>query len=97
MTLGAAAGAVFFATDFFRAPFFAAFAGAAFTAAFLTAGFFLAAFSGCALAALAAAQRFFVAAMIRFIPSALMRRFAFGALAGADGSDSPRILAHRSR
>src|ERR1039457_6064921 len=33
--------------------------------------------------------------MILFIPSSLIRRFAFGALAGAGGSDLPLILAHR--
>src|ERR1035437_7982590 len=32
--------------------------------------------------------------MILFIPSSLIRRFAFGALAGAGGSDSPRSIAH---
>src|ERR1039458_9441673 len=79
-----------------RAAFFAAFVGATFTAAFLTAVFFVTAFFvGAFAAAFCKRQRFFVAAMILFIPSSLIRRFAFGALAGADGSDSPLILAHR--
>jgi hypothetical protein len=43
-----------------------------------------------------AAQRFFVAAMILFIPSGLILRFglAASAWAGAGGSASPRIFAH---
>jgi hypothetical protein len=78
------------------AAFFAAFVGATFTAAFLTAVFFVTAFfAGAFAAAFCKRQRFFVAAMILFIPSSLIRRFAFGALAGAGGSDSPLILAHR--
>jgi hypothetical protein len=55
-----------FGTAFLTAPFFAT--GAAFFVAV-----------DAALATLASRQRFFVAAMILFIPSALIRRFAFGA------------------
>ncbi len=105
----AGAGAVFFgadlfATDFFTgAVFFAAFAGAVFTAALFTAVCFLACavFFPAADFALVPAfcnrQRFFVAAMILFMPSSLMRRSGFSGsgVVGADGSDSPRILAHR--
>ena len=74
-------------------------------AAFLTAAFFRAgaAFLGPADFAFAAAfcnlQRLFVAAMIRFRPSALIFRLVFlvfGAGVVADvGSDWPRTLAHR--
>src|ERR1039458_6699875 len=81
-----------------RAAFFAAFVGATFTAAFLTAVFFVTAFFvGAFAAAFCKRQRFFVAAMILFIPSSLIRRFGLGAsgVAGAGGSDSPLILAHR--
>jgi hypothetical protein len=41
-------------------------------------------------------HRFFVAAMIFAIPSLLIRRFGFDGcgVAGAAGSDSPRIFAH---
>jgi hypothetical protein len=62
-----------------EAAFFVAFAGGAFTAAFFTAVFFTGA--GDASAALAFWRRhlFFVAAIMRFIPSALIFRFAFGA------------------
>ena len=96
-------GAVFFAAPFTDALFLATFLGV-FGAAFLTAtsfatgaAFFVAV--DAALAAVASRQRFLVAAMILFIPSALIRRFAFGAfsafvVAGADGSDSPLIFAH---
>jgi hypothetical protein len=84
VTLCAAAGAVFFAAGFFRAAFFT---GALFFAAFLTAaffaGFFAAAFSCCALAALTASHRFFVAAMIAFLPAAESFRFGLGAASGA--------------
>src|ERR1039458_8955759 len=55
------------------------------------AGVFAAAFA----AAFCKRHRFFVAATILAMPSLLKRRFAFAGLAGADGSDSPRILAHR--
>jgi hypothetical protein len=43
-------------------------------------------------------QRFFVAAMILFMPSALIRRLGFeGSGAGSDGASiSPLILAHRA-
>ena len=53
-------------------------AAAFFTAAFFLAGavYFVAAF---ACAALIAAQRFLVAAMMPFIPSGLIRRSGFGA------------------
>jgi hypothetical protein len=69
-------------------------------AAFFATTFFGAAFfavDGSALAAFANRQRFFVAAMIRFIPSSLIRGLGFGAstAAGTDGSDSPLIAAHR--
>src|ERR1035438_9695244 len=57
-------------------------------------GFLAPAFIAFAASARFSAHRFFVAAMILAIPSLLKRRFGFGALAGADGSDSPRILAH---
>jgi hypothetical protein len=69
------------------ATFFAAFAGAAFTAAFLLAAFLAATGSGFA-AARFAAHHFFVAAMILFKPSSLMRRFAFGS-AGAEAAFLP--------
>jgi hypothetical protein len=79
---GAFAGADFlgaaFGTAALAATFFAAFARAVSTAAFLTAAFLAATGSGFAAAALFAAHRYFVAAMIRFKPSSLMRRFAFG-------------------
>src|ERR1017187_3896815 len=58
-------------------------------------GFLAPAFIAFAASARFSAHRFFVAAMILAIPSLLKRRFGFGALAGADGSDSPRILAHQ--
>ena len=42
-------------------------------------------------------QRFFVAAMIRFKPSGLIRRFGLGAFTLAcAGFDSPRAFAHRA-
>jgi hypothetical protein len=63
-TAGAAAGTVFLA----------AFIGGCFAAFY-----FPAAFSRCALAALTAAHRFFVASMIRFRPAALSLRLGFGA------------------
>jgi hypothetical protein len=58
--------------------------------------------AGSAYLALAAAfcnrQRFFVAAMIRFKPSGLIRRFVLDAFAVAGlGSDSPRSFAHLAR
>jgi len=102
---GAASFALGFLTAAFLtgALFLAVFLGA-FAAAFLTATFFVAGAAfllavATALAALANRQRFLVAAMIRFMPSALIRRFAFGAfgaagVAGADGSDLPLIVAH---
>jgi hypothetical protein len=51
-----------------------------------------------ALAALANRQRFFVAAMIRFIPSGLICRFGFcvSGVAATVGSDSPLSFAHRA-
>ena len=66
----------------FLTAFFAAFAGGAFTVAFLTAAFFRAVFlalADCAFAASAlfCAQRFFVAAMIAFLPAALSFRSGF--------------------
>ncbi|MGD0047606.1 MAG: hypothetical protein ABSE42_11355 [Bryobacteraceae bacterium] len=96
--------AAFFPTAFLMGGlvltvFLGAIAAAFFTATFVAAGaaFLLAVET--ALAGLANRQRFLVAAMILFIPAALIRRFAFGAfvVAGSDGSDGPRILAHRFR
>ena len=51
------------------------------------------------MAAFVNRQRFLVAAIILFMPSALIRRFAFGGsgVVGADSSDSPRIVAYRFR
>jgi hypothetical protein len=47
-------------------------------------------------AALTAAQRFLDASAIAFLPAVLIFRFGLaGAVAGADGADSPLILAHR--
>jgi hypothetical protein len=73
-----------FAADFFPAAFFRAGAGFFVAADFAAARF--------------AAHIFFVAAMIAALPAALSFRFGFGAFAeaGACGSDSPFILAHRS-
>lgn len=80
---------------FWTATFFAAFAGAVFTAALLTALFLAATGSGFAVAARFAAHRLFVAAMIRFKPSSLRRRFAFGS-AGAAATFLPLWnVAHR--
>ena len=70
-------GAAFW-TATVAATFFAALAGAVFTAAFFTAAFLAATRSCAAAAALFAAHRFFVAAMIRFKPSSLIRRLALG-------------------
>ena len=70
--LGAASWTATLAATYFNAF------GAVFPAAFLTAAFLAATGSGFAAAALFAAHRFFVAAMIRFKPSSLMRRLAFG-------------------
>src|ERR1022692_5074210 len=98
-TLTAFAGADFlgaaFCTATLAATFFAAFAGAVFTAASLTVAFLAATGSGFAAAALFAAHRFFVAAMIRFMPSSLMRRFAFGASGAADALVPLWNAAHR--
>src|ERR1039458_10619505 len=73
-----------------------------FLAAFLGAAFFRAVFlalAGCAFAASAlfCAHRRRTASWIAFLPAALSFRFGFGAtgVAGADGSDSPLMLAHR--
>jgi len=51
--------------------------------------------AACAWAALANRHRFFVAALIRFLPSALIWRLGFGGstVAGSEGSDSPLIAA----
>jgi hypothetical protein len=46
-------------------------------------------------AAFANRHRFFVAAMILFIPSGLIRRFAFGAFFMTGAGDVPLIAAHR--
>jgi hypothetical protein len=53
--------------------------------------------AACALAALANRHRFFVAAIIRFLPSALIWRLGLGGstVVRAEGSDSPLIAAHR--
>jgi hypothetical protein len=67
----------FFATTFFTGALFLV--GAFLAAIFFVAGAVFFAVESCALAAFANRQRFLVAAMIRFIPSALIRRFAFGA------------------
>src|ERR1019366_4889112 len=73
-----------------------------FFAAFLLAAFFRAVFlalAGCAFAApvLFCAHRRRTASWIAFLPAALSFRLGFGAsgVAGADGSDSPLMLAHR--
>jgi hypothetical protein len=80
---------------FWTATFFADFAGAVLAAAFLTVAFLAATGSGFAAAALFAAYRFFVAAMILFKPSSLMRRFGFGN-SGADVTFLPLwSAAHR--
>jgi len=73
---------------------------ATFLGTFLTAAFFRAVFvtlPGCAFAALANRQRFFVAAIIRFMPSSLIRRLGFGGsdVARDGGSDVTLIAAHR--
>lgn len=78
------------AVFFFVATFFTAF-----LTVFLAAVFV--ALPVCAFAALANRQRFFVAEIIRFMPSALIRRLGFD---GSDvdrdgGSDVPLIAAHR--
>jgi hypothetical protein len=69
--------------------FFAAFVGATFTA-FLAATFFLAtfraAFSCCALAALTAAQRFLVAAIMACLPAESFRFFGASDAADFEGS-----------
>lgn len=84
------AGALDVTIDFGAAVFFAA---AFLTTAFLRAG--AAFFAGAFAAAFCKRQRFFVAAMILFIPSSLIRRFGFVGSGVVDGSDSPRIFAHR--
>ena len=99
--MGAGAGADFFTTAFLAGPaFFAFFADGAFTATFFPAAFLEATFFAGAdfAAALCKRQRFFVAAMILFMPSALIRRLGLGGFAVvADGSSiSPLILAHRA-
>jgi len=85
--------------SYFAGAFFADLAGALAAAFFATTlfGTIFFAVAVCALAAFTNRQRFLVAAMIRFIPSALIRRLGFGGstLAGADGSDAPLIAAHR--
>ncbi len=80
------AGADFLGVAFWTTTFFATFAGEVFTAAFLTRTFLASIGSGFAAAAFFAAQRFFVAATIRFMPSSLMRRFAFGRSGAAAAS-----------
>src|ERR1017187_2325494 len=66
-----------------------------FLAAFLVAAFFRAVFS--AVSTLFCAHRRRRASWIAFLPAALSFRLGFGAtaVAGADGSDSPLMLAHR--
>ena len=77
---------------------FAAALFAAFFAPFFrpVAAFFAAADWAFAASAFCNRHRFFVAAIIRFIPSSLIRRFGFdgSGVAGADGLDSPLIFAH---
>jgi len=65
--------------------------------AFFVAILLAAGFSCCALAALAAAHRFFAAAMIAFLPAAESFRLAFGlpGMAVGCGSDSPRSMSGR--
>jgi hypothetical protein len=71
------------------------------SAASLTAIFRRAAFLGVAFLAAAAdsarfsAHRFLVAAIILFMPSALIRRFGLAGSFAAGDPDSPLILAHR--
>src|ERR1035441_9229849 len=76
-------------------------AGADFFATFLTAAFFagflVAAFSCCALAALTASHRFFVAALIAFLPAAESFRLGLGAASGTDGSAAFLDAAHLLR
>lgn len=74
------------------ADFFAAFLTAAFFAGFLAA-----AFSSCALDALTASQRFFVAAMIAYLPAAESFRFGLEAASGTGGSAAFLEAAHLLR
>jgi hypothetical protein len=81
------------------ALFFTVLAGNAVPADFLSAVFLgLACFSAAASAARFNPHRFLVAAMILFMPSSLIRRFGVGGsgVAGAGGTDSPRVFAQRS-
>jgi hypothetical protein len=50
--------------------------------------------AACSFAALTAAQRFFVAAIIACLPAALSRRFRFCGAGAAAGEDSPFEAAH---
>jgi hypothetical protein len=82
--------------------FFAAFGLGAFAAVFFAVAFFPAGAVFFAVADVpaffAAAWRFFRAATILARPSALNFRFGFFvSAAGADGSDSPRVLDHLAR
>ena len=58
---------------------------------FFTAAVFTGAEASAESAALLSAQRFFVAAIIRFIPSALILCFAFG-VSGADSLDTSGVI-----
>jgi len=91
------AGALFFPADFLTgATFFNALVDGAFTAAFFPATF-LGAASADFAAALCRRHRFFVAAMILFMPSALIRRLGLGVFSVAGGGAiSPLTLAHRT-
>jgi len=84
-----AAGAVFFAAAFFATTFF--------TAAFLGAFFFRAAGFDFAASAFFAAHLFLRAFKMLAPPVELSFRFglAGSGVAGAGGSDSPRIFAYR--
>jgi len=100
-----AEAAAFFVTAFLTgATFFAAFAGGALTAVFLVAVFWAAAFLFAACSAFAASARFAALAARAFarfatiaaLPALLSFRLGFldFGVAGAGGSDSPRIFAH---
>jgi len=90
-TYAAFAFAAFAALAFAR--FAASFALAAGDSFRFGAGFFTG-FSCCALAALTAAQRFFVAATIAALPARLSFRLGLATSCGASGSVSPRSFAH---
>ena len=67
-----------------------------FAAVFLWVAFFVAEGSGFSFAASTAAQRLRAASAIVFLPTSLIFRFGLGdTVTGVDGSDAPRIFAHR--